>query len=303
VIRSGNGKILVIRGGAIGDFVLTLPALKLLRESLPLAHVEVLGYRPMIDLAAMAGYADSVRSIEYSAMAGFFAPGSKLDPELEAYFASFTVVISYLFDPDGFFRGNLGRAGVETIVECPYKIDESGGHAARQLAALLEGLAMWLEDAAAVIPGETVAREVIAWHPGSGSPKKNWSPGKWLEVFAKLGVAEVMLISGEAEDERMEEVEAALDAGGIRFVPARGLGFEELVGHLRGVRLFFGHDSGISHLAAACGAPCVLVFGPTDPGVWAPANDGVEVLRAPDGKMEMVAVDEVVGLVESRALL
>ena len=69
--------MLVIRGGAIGDFVLTLPALRLIRESLPTAHVEVLGYRPMIDLALMAGYADAVRSIEYSAMAGFFAPGSK----------------------------------------------------------------------------------------------------------------------------------------------------------------------------------------------------------------------------------
>ena len=32
----------MIRGGAIGDFVLTLPALRLIRETLPDAHVEVL---------------------------------------------------------------------------------------------------------------------------------------------------------------------------------------------------------------------------------------------------------------------
>ncbi|MBK8094458.1 MAG: hypothetical protein IPK32_21480 [Verrucomicrobiaceae bacterium] len=30
---------------------------------------------------------------------------------------------------------------------------------------------------------------------------------------------------------------------------------------------FFGHDSGISHLAAACGVPSLLLFGPTDPAV------------------------------------
>ena len=37
-------RILVIRGGAIGDFILTLPALKALRDSMPHAHVEILGY-------------------------------------------------------------------------------------------------------------------------------------------------------------------------------------------------------------------------------------------------------------------
>ena len=40
-------RILVIRGGAIGDFILTLPALKLLREAYPHARLEILGYRHM----------------------------------------------------------------------------------------------------------------------------------------------------------------------------------------------------------------------------------------------------------------
>ena len=254
-----------------------------------------------MDLALLAGYADAVRSIEYSAMAGFFAPGSKLDSELEAYFASFSVVVSYLFDPDGFFRGNLGRAGVETIVHCPYKIDESAGHAARQLAAPLEGLAMYLDDAAAVIPGADDG-EVVAWHPGSGSPAKNWQPDKWAEVFVRLGVAELMLITGEAEEGRLGEIEAALAAAGIGFSSAHGLGFDELVGRLRRLRLFFGHDSGISHLAAACGAPCVLVFGPTDPEVWAPLNEGVALVRAPGGDLDRLEVQDVVELVETRGL-
>ena len=37
-------------------------------------------------------------------------------------------------------------------------------------------------------------------------------------------------------------------------------------------------------MAAAAGARCVLLFGPTDPKVWAPANLGVTVLRAPLGQ-------------------
>jgi len=47
-------------------------------------------------------------------------------------------------------------------------------------------------------------------------------------------------------------------------------------------RLFLGNDSGLSHLAAALGAPRVLaLFGPTDPAVWAPAGAGVRVLSGP----------------------
>jgi heptosyltransferase-2 len=294
---------LVIRGGAIGDFVLTLPALRLIRETLPTAQIEVLGYRPMIDLALLAGYADSVRSIEYSAMAGFFAPGSELDADLKEYFAGFSVVVSYLFDPDGYFHGNLDRAGVKTIVQCPYKIDEAGGHAALQLAAPLEGLAMYLDDGAAVIPGRGGEGEMVAWHPGSGSPKKNWDPHQWAQVFVELGVDEVLLITGEAEEQRLEEILAALAKLEIRAVPAHGLGFEELVARLRDVRLFCGHDSGISHLAAACGVSCLLVYGPTNPDVWAPMNEGVVVAHAPGGVLADLAVESIVGLVESRGLL
>ena len=39
---------------------------------------------------------------------------------------------------------------------------------------------------------------------------------------------------------------------------------------LAAARVYVGNDSGISHLAAACGVPCVVLFGPTDPRIWAP---------------------------------
>ncbi len=41
-------RILVIRGGAIGDFVLTLPAIKLLRDNFPHARLEILGYKHIV---------------------------------------------------------------------------------------------------------------------------------------------------------------------------------------------------------------------------------------------------------------
>jgi heptosyltransferase-3 len=63
--------------------------------------------------------------------------------------------------------------------------------------------------------------------------------------------------------------------------------------HLAGVlehSIFIGHDSGISHLAAAAGANCILLFGPTDPNVWAPRNENVEVLREPTGKVNDLGI-------------
>jgi heptosyltransferase-2 len=42
-VNSHRAKILVIRGGAIGDFILTLPAIAAMRSQFPQAHLEVLG--------------------------------------------------------------------------------------------------------------------------------------------------------------------------------------------------------------------------------------------------------------------
>jgi len=61
--------------------------------------------------------------------------------------------------------------------------------------------------------------------------------------------------------------------------------------------IFIGHDSGISHLAAAAGANCVLLFGPTDPGVWAPRNNNVQILRAQSGKLRDLKVGRVEAVV------
>ena len=51
-------RVLVIRGGAIGDFILTLPALGVLRQALPHAFIEVLSHPHRAVLAQHAAYAD-----------------------------------------------------------------------------------------------------------------------------------------------------------------------------------------------------------------------------------------------------
>jgi heptosyltransferase-2 len=295
--------ILVIRGGAIGDFILTLPALRLLREGFPDCRIEIVGYRHICRVAENRYYADAVRSIEYAPMAGFFNPHSELDPELSEYFAGFGQVISYLFDPDGFFEGNLRRCGVKNLISGNSRISD-GEHAARQLARPMESLALFLDDEAArIFPSEEdqlAAQDVlrglnapfVTLHPGSGSEKKNWPLPAWKALIEALGRSDatLLVVSGESDSCRAEELKREFPG---RLIFLESLPLSTLGAVLARCAFFIGHDSGISHLAAAAGAECLLLFGPTDPSVWAPRNPRVNVLRSPAGFMQNLPVGAV----------
>src|SRR6267142_6589354 len=139
-------RILVIRGGAIGDFILTLPALKVLRDAYPRGHIEILGYKHIAVLAQNRFYAQAVHSIEYGPLARFFARNSELPAELADYFASFNLIVSYLYDPDRIFETNLRQCGVQNLICGPARIVENAGHAARQLARPIEQLGINVVD-------------------------------------------------------------------------------------------------------------------------------------------------------------
>jgi heptosyltransferase-3 len=289
---------LVIRGGAIGDFILTLPAIKLLRDGFPAAHLEILGYKHIVALATMSGYVDATRSIEYGRFSSFFSRNSELAPDLVDYFSSFQQVISYLFDPEQIFSNNLKRAGVRNLIVGSAKITDEE-HAARQLARPLESLALYLNDPAAVVlPSDprNVVRSLVAIHPGSGSEEKNWPLERFVELAAALFRSNedgrLLLIGGEADEERATQLARALPRE--RASVATKLPLPDLAGVLQNCGLFIGHDSGISHLAAAVNTPCLLLFGPTDPAIWAPANPRVRVLHSSSLTMAGIEVSEVI---------
>jgi heptosyltransferase-2 len=301
-------RILVIRGGAIGDFVLTLPAIKLLRDRFPKSHLEILGYEHIIALAQKRYYAAAIRSIESGALARFFARNSDLPSELIDYFGGFDLIVSYLFDPDGIFQANVKQCGSHTFLAVPPKLTD-GEHAARHLARPLEALGLHLQDAAArIYPNEKdrefarnflrdLKNRVIVLHPGSGSDRKNWPIENWRQLGEHLFATgrAVIVVSGEADEARARLLEAAWKGKQVRF--ARNLPLPLLAALFENT-IFVGHDSGISHIAAAVGARCVLLFGPTDPRVWAPANENVRVIRAPGGNLGLLAADGVLAVIE-----
>ena len=301
-------RILVIRGGAIGDFILTLPALKALRDAHPHAHIEILGYKNIAVLAENRFYAQAVRSIEYGPLASFFAKNSELPAELANYFASFDLIISYLYDPDGIFEMNLRRCGVENLIHGPAKVDNHEP-AARQFARPLEELGAFVSDfAAKVYPSvedrhvarkflRSCARPIVALHPGSGSERKNWPLQNWIDIRNDLLASEtfrgsIVVVSGEADENQITRLESIWANRRVRF--AKSLPLPHLAAVLEQT-IFVGHDSGISHLAAAAGANCILLFGPTDPAVWAPKNENVQVIHAAEGKIDNIKCDDVEG--------
>jgi heptosyltransferase-3 len=294
-------RILVIRGGAIGDFILTLPTLNALRHAYSRAHIEILGYKHIAVLAENRFYAQAVRSIEHGPLASFFAKNSELPAELATYFASFDLIITYLYDPDGLFEMNLRRCGVENLIHGPGKIDHRT-HAARQLSRPLQALGLCVDDLSAKFYPLTedrdaanaflgdCARPIIAFHPGSGGKKKNWPLENWINLGNHLIASKdfrgsIVIVSGEADTNRVARLQSIWKDATVRF--AKNLPLPHLATVLEQT-IFIGHDSGISHLAAAAGANCVLLFGPTNPAVWAPANENVRVLQAPKGEMSQL---------------
>jgi ADP-heptose:LPS heptosyltransferase len=117
-------------------------------------------------------------------------------------------------------------------------------------------------------------------HPFSGSSRKNWPLERYRDLAQRLAMR-VRWCAGP--EEKLEDA-------------VRIDNLYELASWLATARLYIGNDSGITHLAAAAGVPAVAIFGPTDPGVWAPRGERVNVVS---GNLDEISVDRVLKAAES----
>lgn len=304
--------ILFIRGGALGDFIVTLPTLRLLRERWPEAHIEVLGQPRFSEIALQRYYLNAVRSVNHGPLSAFFTPRAVLDPEWMDYIGDFDLVLSYFYDPDELFLTNLRRCNpLEILTHSPLVPESFSQPAARHFAEMVKPLGLTLaEDAAsdlfpspediaaarAFLTGLKTGTRLVAIHPGSGGKTKNWPVESWAELGRHLTSTNpdlmLLLIEGEADAEQAQFlIETWKD---LPLLRARWLPLPILAALLRETVLFLGHDSGITHLAAASrrDLPVIALFGPTDPIVWAPPRAGVQVLQGiPD--LKNLAVTDV----------
>ena len=272
-------RILVLRGGALGDFIVTLPALAGLRQQWPEARIELAGNATAAALAQARGLLDAVHSQQEARWAELFS-SAPLSPSFATWLAEFDLVLCFWPDPDGELAGRFPlHARQQYIHGAAWPVTAP---AARHFISGLSplGISGYLPPFFGAQPRVSAERapskpmRQVALHPGSGSPRKNWPVEKWRELAGWLSAQSglsLAIISGPAEPE------PPLSEFGVTW---RDLPLEALVDRLSRCALFVGHDSGISHLASACGAPCVLMFGPTDPAIWAPPGPNVAVVQA-----------------------
>lgn len=303
-IRSHAPRFLILRGGAIGDFIATLPVLQALRAQWPEARIEIWGYPHIAELAVASGLAQSVVSLDRAEMARFFVPEPQFTDAQVAVLRSFDLVFNYLHDPVGQVRSNLLLAGAKQVLSGSPIIKR--GPAVPFLLEPLQALAIYETDLVPALdfpeklrsPGRERLRsrglrgKPVVVHPGSGSPAKNWPVERYVEIARRLGEGgrEVVAILGEAD-----AAEAAALARALPELPVLDrLSLVELAATLAECGAYLGNDSGITHLAAAVGLPVVALFGPSDADVWAPrGRGGVKVLRAPENELERLAVSTV----------
>jgi len=283
--------ILVIRGGAIGDFVLTLPAIRLLRVAFPKVAVDILGCYPAVQLAEGRYYARATHDLGSASLASLFFPQAQLSRALYRYFSGFQRVVNYIQDP--WFSRNLLRAGVRCLIQGSSKIDDDA-HAAYQLAQPLEKVSLFLQDPAAQIflsnQDQQNALHVLkhtgckapffVMHPGSGGAHKNWPLVCWKRLFLwvlqKFPRYNLACVGGEADKFALRYFSSQICSPRLHILES--LPLPVLAGLLSQACVFVGQDSGISHIAAATDIHCILLYGPTNPRVWAPANILVSVV-------------------------
>jgi ADP-heptose:LPS heptosyltransferase len=124
------------------------------------------------------------------------------------------------------------------------------------------------------------AERLVVVHPGSGSEAKRWP----LENFAALSEAlaaeprvRTVVVAGYAEAGVVDRLLPLLrDAKPLVAIDWPLPPTAALIAH---AAVFVGHDSGLTHLAAAFGRPTVALFGPTDPEIWGPRGQAVTIVH------------------------
>jgi heptosyltransferase III len=287
-------QIVVLRGGALGDIVLTLPVLQALRDFYPDGFVTFVAPYPQATLARY--HTDRLVDLNSAKLLGLFQPGTSLQDEARECLRA-DLILSYLSDPDRMIEEKLGLSETTKFLPGPFKLDLKRRPAVEQLSQPLALLGITSINPVVRLTAPLPARSInrLAIHPGSGSRNKNWPVGHWAELLSELVPAfdEILLISGEADRESFEALRPLIPATKLRLCANRSLW--DLVTELSQARLFIGHDSGVTHVAAATGVATVALFGPTDPMIWVPNGDHVIVITSPDRTMIGLSVETVLG--------
>ncbi len=296
---SAASKVLVRATNWLGDAVMSLPAVRTVRQVFRQAHVTVVARPAVADLYAREGAIDEV--IVYAAGQSLrqkraFAARLRaerfdcaillqnaFDAALLAWMAGIPERIGYRRDGRGFL---LTRAiTVPDPGEIPrherfYYLEllRRAGlieHYPATPEIRLDGIEGAREAGLRRLAGLGLAGPVIGISPGAAyGNAKRWLPERFVETAVALGHPAVVFGS-PAERALCERVAGALAAPNL----AGQTTLREFIELAAACRLFLTNDSGAMHVASALGVPTVAVFGATDDATTGPLGPLARVVR------------------------
>ena len=141
------------------------------------------------------------------------------------------------------------------------------------------------------------AGPILALAPTAEWVGKTWATERFAEVTRRLlapngamAGGRLMILGDKADVHEVDSVKSAVP----RDLVIDLVGRSDLLttfAALKAARLFIGNDTGFAHLAAAAGAPTLVLFGPSDDRVWRPWGEDVRVVRGSRTLDELRRVD------------
>jgi heptosyltransferase-3 len=266
--------------------VVTLPVLEALREARPGAEIAILGRPHIASLAVDGGLADSIFDFERAWVSTLFGA----DPRPPAGAIPCEHCISFVPDPT--FARNLRACGAAQVLEGSYQPAEADTvHWADLAMSVLEPMGLARSPAVPHLhPSmrslelsreaiEDGAVPLVALNPGTGGVRKRWPTQRWVRFVEALATerCRVVILGGPGDHDLLVEIGARLERARPWWL--RDLPLPTVAAVLARAAVYAGCDSGITHLAAAVGCRTIALFGPTDPGRFAPRGSDVRVLR------------------------
>lgn len=299
-------RILVIRLGNLGDIVCSLPAFHALRRSYPEAHLTLLtspthrGAPGAVEVLAQDSTFDEmiVYYADESGRPGFVA-------QLVRKLRQLRPDTGVLLNCDRSEFGNAAKhltlmamAGVRRF--CGFELvewHEFSTQTADRFIHRIKGIAPaavvedfpWMRvstaeaAAAEALLAPAAGRRLVALQPGAKRSTNVWPADRFAAVAKALlarGDCAVVLTGGPGEEKRNAEIAGSLGPACVDITGHTSVGV--LASVLARCAVLVTNDTGVMHVAAAMGTPCVAVFSGRDfPELWHPYGAGHVVLRAP----------------------
>lgn len=176
-------------------------------------------------------------------------------------------------------RGSSKHVWMYRLGQCGFSPEDAKG---AEMLSLPESLNRWACDLLEKY-GFSRGRDLLMTiHPGSGGKEKCWLLHHYvalIRMLMKKSRLFVLVFSGPAEDGEMEYQLSDLEMHSERIIHLHNQPLIRVASLIAQSDFYLGNDSGISHLAGIMKCRGIVLFGPTDPELWRPLGESLEVLR------------------------